>query len=91
MSSEVNNGIEIKIYNFDNNVQIGVYKDNYQSLEAIKNKDFSEEKYGWRLALGGQLNIANGVALRAMYRYISIGGDIIDDMQEFSIGLRFLF
>ena len=45
----------------------------------------------WRAAIGAQVNIAEGVALRGMYRYVSIGGDIVDDMSEVSLGVRFLF
>ncbi len=78
-------------YKFDNNLQMGVYEVDYGHLEEVLNQDFSEDKTGWRFAVGGQLNIAEGVALRGMYRYVSLGGEYIDDLQEFSVGLRFLF
>lgn len=78
-------------YSFDNRATFGVYHVDNSALDTIINKDFSEDKIGWRAAVGAQVNIAEGVALRGMYRYVSIGGDVIDDISEVSLGVRFLF
>lgn len=78
-------------YNFDNTANFAIYNLDSSKLVEVVSKDFSEDKVAWRAALGGQLNIADGIALRAMYRYISIGGDYIDDISEVSLGVRFLF
>lgn len=53
--------------------------------------DLSEDKLAWRVGLGFQFNIARGLVLRSMYRYIRLNTDTIDYLQEFSVGLRFLF
>lgn len=79
-------------YKFENKANFAVYQyGSGTTLDTVINRDFNEDKFGWRAAIGAQVNIADGVALRGMYRYISIGGDVIDDMNEFSIGVRFLF
>lgn len=78
-------------YSFDNHADFAIYKlDGTHQQEVISN-DFSEDKVAWRAAVGAQVNIADGVALRAMYRYISIGSDYFDDISELSFGVRFLF
>ncbi len=78
-------------YKFENSATFGVFHIDNTDLDAIINQNFNDDKIGWRFAVGGQLNIAEGVALRAMYRYITLGGDVVDDMKEFSFGVRFLF
>lgn len=79
-------------YNFENEATFMIYKDDFEHLvEAPIHQRFDENKWGYRLAAGGQLNVAEGVALRAMYRYTSIKGSFIDEIKEFSFGVRFLF
>ena len=79
-------------YNFENEATFMIFKDDFEHLvEAPIHKKFDEKKWGLRFAAGGQLNIAEGVALRAMYRYTSIKGNFIDEIKEFSVGVRFLF
>ena len=53
--------------------------------------DFSEDSIAWRVGLGVQFNIGRGVVLRGTYRYISIDTETIKNLQEFSLGLRFVF
>lgn len=53
--------------------------------------DFSEDKLAWRIGGGIQFNIARGLVLRSMYRYIKLKTDSINSFQEYSIGVRFLF
>lgn len=53
--------------------------------------DFSEDKLAWRIGGGIQFNIARGLVLRTMYRYIKLKTDSINSFQEYSIGVRFLF
>ncbi len=53
--------------------------------------DFSESQWAWRVGGGVQFNIARGVALRSMYRFIKVNGDVVKYLQEFSVGIRFLF
>ena len=78
-------------YKFENDAVFTSYFIDGTDKRDVAFKNFDESKIGWRAAIGAQLNIANGVALRMMYRYIHIGGDVIDKMDELSIGLRFLF
>lgn len=78
-------------YRFENSATFSIYYVDSSTGDAIITQNFNENKFGWRVAAGGQLNIAEGVALRAMYRYVSVGGKLIDDMKELSFGVRFLF
>lgn len=78
-------------YKFENEgLFTAYYVDGTDKRDVVK-RSFDEDKLGWRAGIGAQLNIADGIALRAMYRYIYIGGDLVDDLNEFSLGLRFLF
>lgn len=78
-------------YRFKNEANFAIYRFDGTDLEDVVSDNFNENKIGWRAAIGAQLNIADGVALRGMYRYISVGGKMVDKMDEFSIGVRFLF
>ena len=53
--------------------------------------DFSEDSLGWRVGGGIQFNIARGLVLRAMYRYIKVNAEAVNSLQEYSLGIRFLF
>ena len=57
----------------------------------IAKQDFNENKIGWRVGAGVQLNITNHIAIRGMYKYISLGSKTIDNMNDISVGLRFVF
>ena len=78
-------------YKFDNQATFASYNIDGTQLIDVVSQNFDEDKIGWRAGIGAQVNIADGVALRAMYRYVDVGGDVIDHMNEFSMGLRFLF
>lgn len=78
-------------YKFENEATFASYLIDGTSPQDVVTRNFNENKLGWRIGGGAQVNIADGVALRAMYRYAYIGGDVIDSLNEFSIGLRFLF
>ena len=78
-------------YKFKNRAVFSAYEGNSNNFLLAAEKNFNEDKVGLRAAIGAQVNIVDGVVLRAMYRYISIGGDVVDDMNEFSLGMRFLF
>lgn len=79
-------------YEFENEANFAVYRfSSSTTLDTVITQKYTDDNVGWRIAAGGQLNIAEGVALRAMYRYAKIGGDVIDDMSEVSLGVRFLF
>lgn len=53
--------------------------------------DFSEDKLAWRVGLGAQINIGRGLVLRSLYRYIHVNSELIKNMQEFSVGVQFVF
>ena len=78
-------------YKFENEALFTSYYVDHTNPADVVKRNFDEDKIGWRAGIGAQLNIADGVALRAMYRYIYIGGDLVDDLSEVSFGLRFLF
>lgn len=78
-------------YNFKNEAVFTAYYVDGTTPRNVVKKNFDEDSLGYRAAIGAQLNIADGVALRAMYRYIYLGGDLVDNLNEFSLGLRFLF
>lgn len=82
-------------YMFDNEAKFEVYylEGGTAGSSAVDRSsfDFSEDVLGWRIGAGMQVNIARGLVLRAMYRYIKVQTDTIDSLQEFSVGIRFLF
>lgn len=53
--------------------------------------DFNDDTLAWRIGAGVQFNIGRGVALRALYRYIDVNSEYIKNLEEFSMGLRFVF
>ncbi len=61
---------------------------NYRNVSS---SDFDDDTLAWRVGGGFQFNIGRGVILRAMYRYINIDSEFIKNLQEFSLGLRFVF
>lgn len=80
-------------YHFDNEARFESHYLESGNQPAVDSADFdfSEDKLAWRVGFGAQFNIARGLVLRSMYRYIKLNTDTIDYLQEFSIGLRFLF
>ena len=82
-------------YYFDNEVTHnqaystgGVFGDPY--VESLSS-DFSEDTLAWRVGLGAQVNIVRGLVLRALYRYIDVNTTAIKNIQEFSVGVQFVF
>lgn len=53
--------------------------------------DFSEDTVAWRVGGGISFNIGRGVVIRGTYRYIAINSETIKNLQEFSLGLMFVF
>ena len=80
-------------YHFDNEARFESHYLESGNQPAVDSADFdfSEDKLAWRVGIGAQFNIARGLVLRSMYRYIRLNTDTIDYLQEFSVGLRFLF
>ena len=78
-------------YNFRNKATFTAYYLDQFDMKGKAEKNFDDDGLGIRAGLGAQINIADGVALRLMYKYVHIGGDIIDNLNEFSFGVRFLF
>lgn len=82
-------------YMFDNSADFEV-----RHLETITSTteivdtfgtDFDEHKLAWRVGGGFQFNIARGLVLRSVYRFIKVKTSTIKNMQEWSVGVRFLF
>ena len=77
-------------YYFDNEASFEIrYLDD--NVVNDFSQDFDENKLAWRIGGGIQFNIARGVVLRSMYRFIKLKTDTINYLQEFSVGVRFLF
>jgi opacity protein-like surface antigen len=80
--------------NYDLNDNEAEFEARYLDQEGVVGRfsyDFSEDSLGWRVGGGIQFNIARGLVLRAMYRYIKIKTDAVNSLQEYSVGIRFLF
>lgn len=77
-------------YYFDNDASFVI---NYLDSTPVDSfsQDFSNDALAWRVGGGIQFNIARGIVLRSMYRFIKLNSDTIDYLQEFSVGIRFLF
>lgn len=77
-------------YYFDNNASFVV---NYLDSTPVDkfSQDYSDDSLAWRVGGGVQFNIARGIVLRSMYRFIKLNSDAVDYLQEFSVGIRFLF
>ncbi len=81
-------------YNFNNEATFEIYKlESGAGTPPVDRmtSDFSEDSLAWRVGVGMQVNIARGLVLRTMYRYIKLNTDTIKNLQEFSVGIRFLF
>lgn len=78
-------------YNFKNKATFTAYFLDQFEMTGKSENNFDDDGIGIRAGLGAQVNVADGVALRLMYRYIHIGGDVIDNLNELSFGIRFLF
>lgn len=81
-------------YMLDNSARVEInYLEGSPGTSAVNEAsfDFSEDKLAWRIGGGVQFNIARGLVLRSMYRYIKLKADSINAFQEYSIGVRFLF
>lgn len=78
-------------YMFDNSADFEVR--HLEGTEVVDRFDsnFDERKLAWRVGGGFQFNIARGIVLRSMYRFIKVKTDTIRNMQEWSVGVRFLF
>lgn len=77
-------------YKFDNSARFEVMYGEAPSIYT-KSISFDEDEIGYRAGGGVQFNIVDGVALRLMYKYINVGSATIHYLQEYSVGLRFLF
>ena len=51
----------------------------------------SDDNVGYRFGVGAQYNITGHWALRGMVRYVVLDSEYIDDMLEFSLGMRYTF
>lgn len=51
----------------------------------------SDDNVGYRFGAGAQYNLTNHWALRGMVRYVVLDSEYIDDMLEFSLGMRYTF
>lgn len=51
----------------------------------------SDDNIGYRFGAGAQYNITGHWALRGMVRYVVLDSEYIDDMLEFSLGMRYTF
>lgn len=78
-------------YMFDNSADFEVRHLEGTEVVDTFNTDFDEHKLAWRVGGGFQFNIARGIVLRSMYRFIKVKTDTIKNMQEWSVGIRFLF
>lgn len=81
-------------YRLDNSAHVEVnYLEGSVGTPAVDSAsfDFSEKQLAWRVGGGIQFNIARGLVLRSMYRYIKLRTDTVNSFQEYSIGVRFLF
>lgn len=77
---------------------LGIAQYNFNCTEEYDYEEYTEwEKstlntIGYRAGIGAQFNINEHFALRAMARYIKFSDDdIIKNMTEFSLGLRYIF
>ena len=78
-------------YQFDNEAEFEARFLEGNNVDGRFSYDFSENSLSWRVGGGFQFNIARGLVLRTMYRYIKIKTDTINSLQEYSVGIRFLF
>ena len=65
--------------------------DGKEPISGLVKDDAFGRTFAWRLGLGFQFNLGNGVIIRSMYRYVHIDNMNIQKLQEYSVGLRFAF
>lgn len=69
---------------------LGQYKMNYR-VKGDGTEDSKEEALGIRANLGAQYNIDENWAVRGMYRHVYLEKSAMNDINEFSAGVRYSF
>ena len=77
-------------YRFNNTAKFEIYNLEPPAVYSCT-KNFSDSEIAYRVGGGVQFNIARGVAIRLMYKFINIDSDTIKYLQEYSASMRFLF
>ena len=75
-------------YSFDANFDINAYQVSSAAFVKGNSADFGEDIGAFRAGVGLQFQLTNRLAFRAMYRYVPLGGEYIDILNEFTIGVR---
>ncbi|MBE6453219.1 MAG: hypothetical protein E7012_07025 [Alphaproteobacteria bacterium] len=85
--------IGVAQYDIDGNVKLTAYRNNSSNEWRSNSKSISDSKTALRYGAGFQiwLDSEKRTALRATYRFVDIGGDYVEDISEFAIGLRRYF
>ena len=78
-------------YSFDAKFDINAYQLSTAAFVKGNSADFSEDIGSFRAGLGLQLRLTDRLSFRAMYRYIPLGGEYIDILNEISAGVRYSF
>lgn len=78
-------------YDFSADVDFSSYYADSNNKVKGNSIKFDESKTAFRYGGGAQIWLSQRLAFRAMYRYTSVGGDLIDDISEVSLGLRYNF
>ena len=78
-------------YDFNADAEFSSYNTTSNNKVRGNSVSFDESKVAFRYGGGAQVWLSQRLAFRAMYRYTSIGGDLIDDISEISLGLRYNF
>ncbi len=87
---EILASLGIAQYDFETSEQY--YMDTPSGPERVGDGNNDFDSLGIRLGIGGQYNITDHIALRAMARYIHMTDDeYIKSMTELSLGLRYMF
>lgn len=58
--------------------------------DAKHNKD-NDRGWGYRLGAGLQYNLTDNWAVRGMYRHVWVDKSVLNSMNEFSVGVRYMF
>lgn len=70
---------------------LGEYKMDYRAKDSEGTEDSKERALGIRANLGAQYNIDQNWSVRGMYRHVYLQKSTLNDINEFSAGVRYSF
>ncbi len=72
-------------------VGIGYYDLEMTGHDRTYIYDLSDDGLGFRVGVGGQINLTDNWGVRVMARYVNLDTDYVENMVDVSVGIRYTF